>query len=301
MLNNWLSLILEYIEIPTYIATLFFLWRKDKKIFKKAVLAIILTSIVVLILKNIFKVRRPNNLESFSFPSGHTARVSSLIPFLPVFYIIVPFLVGISRIALGKHYLVDIIAGFYIGTFIGYLLKNIENTSIKEINRKIIHVSFLAIYVAISFLLSPPIFILFVFFSSILIGLILSVKSIRQFVFSIAGKNLKKDTYDVSSFFLSVLLCYILNYSKAPIFLGLFTMYDALACFAFKSKRKNIFTSFFLNLIFLIYFLRIKLSILISIILYAIYSILEYHSNELFKTDNILPFFYLLLFNALRM
>ncbi len=300
MLSNWLSLALEYIEIPIYIATLSFLWKKDKKIFKKTFLAIILTSITVFTLKNIFKVKRPNNFKGYSFPSGHTARVSSLISFLPLFYIIVPFLVGISRVALGKHYLVDIIAGFYIGTFIGYLLKNIENSNIKEINRKIVHVSFLIAYIIISFLLSPPIFILFVFFSSILIGLILSVKSIRQFAFSIAGRNLKKDTYDVSSFFLSVLLCYILNYSKAPIFLGLFTMYDVLACFAFRLKRKNIFTSFFLNLIFLTYFLKINLNIAVSIILYAIYSILEYYSNKLFKTDNILPFFYLLLFEALK-
>lgn len=64
-----------------------------------------------------------NPLQDYSFPSGHTTAIFSVItPFLFVsgwfslFLILLAIIVGLSRIYLGLHYPSDCIAGSMIGT-----------------------------------------------------------------------------------------------------------------------------------------------------------------------------------------
>lgn len=111
------------------------------------------------LLKVTFKRKRPTYrkqskkwsvlFENYSFPSGHTLRVayfayyfvssrvllkspySSLffdftgLPLVRTYIYVLPFVVGISRVLVGKHYLLDVVAGGSIGLL---LCKLIETT-----------------------------------------------------------------------------------------------------------------------------------------------------------------------------
>jgi undecaprenyl-diphosphatase len=91
---------------------------------------------VVWLLKQLFRRRRPTaenhglylSLDVHSFPSGHAGRnactVMLLMPLLSS-----PFqiglllwlgLLGLSRVALGIHYVSDVLAGFVVGGMIGW-------------------------------------------------------------------------------------------------------------------------------------------------------------------------------------
>ncbi len=76
-------------------------------------------------LKSFFHAPRPPgaNRASYSFPSGHTQRISAITGYLrePWFLIFVLF-VAYSRLALGVHYWQDVVAGAIIGLLEGYLL-----------------------------------------------------------------------------------------------------------------------------------------------------------------------------------
>ncbi len=90
-----------------------------------------LAEIVVVIVKNIFRRKRPpgtsgaiyRKADPFSFPSGHAARAamlcllsSQLGPVAAFISIAIwsPFMV-VSRIAIGIHYVLDVLAGIALG------------------------------------------------------------------------------------------------------------------------------------------------------------------------------------------
>lgn len=95
------------------------------------IITIIITAIVVLILKFSIKRKRPEGewgsiyrkKDPHSFPSGHAARAMMMgvmaIYIGPLWFgwmlIIWAPLVGLARIAMGVHYLLDIIAGWVVG------------------------------------------------------------------------------------------------------------------------------------------------------------------------------------------
>jgi membrane-associated phospholipid phosphatase len=100
--------------------------------------AIFFTAVTVLVLKFTIKRQRPEGewgqiyrkTDPHSFPSGHAAR-GLLIGILalsmgPAWLGIILFtwgpLVGIARIAMGVHYVSDVVAGWFVGSVIGYLV-----------------------------------------------------------------------------------------------------------------------------------------------------------------------------------
>ncbi len=92
---------------------------------------LVLTEVVVVIVKNIFRRTRPpgtsgaiyRRADPYSFPSGHAARAAMLCilafqlgPVAAFIAIAVwsPFMV-VSRIAIGIHYVLDVLAGIALG------------------------------------------------------------------------------------------------------------------------------------------------------------------------------------------
>ena len=102
------------------------------------VAGLVLTEIVVVIVKNFVRRKRPPGIsgaiyrkaDPFSFPSGHAARAAMLCllslqlgPVAAFIAIVVwsPLMV-ISRIAIGIHYVFDVIAGIALGGLLTAIL-----------------------------------------------------------------------------------------------------------------------------------------------------------------------------------
>ncbi|EGT43260.1 hypothetical protein CAEBREN_04092 [Caenorhabditis brenneri] len=73
-----------------------------------------------------------HTVDIYSFPSGHSSRAAMLIVMLynwsPMYaapFIPLPLVVGLSRVALGRHYITDVLAGIFIGFLEGRLMLTI--------------------------------------------------------------------------------------------------------------------------------------------------------------------------------
>ena len=104
-----------------------------------AVTATAIGILLFLWLKRFAARRRPCHIEphcwatllppdQFSFPSGHTisafamaVSIGSFYPGLLALLLFLAISIGVSRIALGMHFLSDVIAGAAIGSLLGYL------------------------------------------------------------------------------------------------------------------------------------------------------------------------------------
>jgi undecaprenyl-diphosphatase len=99
---------------------------------------IILTAAVVFAIKFTVRRRRPEgewgniyrNTDPHSFPSGHAARAGMLAIlaigsgplWLGLLLAVWAPIVGLARVAMGVHYLSDVVAGLVLGVIIGLVL-----------------------------------------------------------------------------------------------------------------------------------------------------------------------------------
>jgi undecaprenyl-diphosphatase len=102
------------------------------------ILSLIFQSVVVLLLKLLFKRSRPEGswgniyrtTDPHSFPSGHAARVTllavlawHLLPAWVAFFISLwALLICLTRISMGVHYFSDVLAGFVVGLLVGWVM-----------------------------------------------------------------------------------------------------------------------------------------------------------------------------------
>ncbi|WP_300410669.1 phosphatase PAP2 family protein [Lagierella sp.] len=138
-----------YIFIPV---GLWMIFHNSKRGFGYILVSILLSTILVIALKNIVQRTRPIKYfiidqDGYSFPSGH-ALVSSATywtiyrntkvknKFFKTFLIIFPILIGLSRLALGVHWPTDVFTGLLIGYCValinGYLYLKKGSTNEKK-------------------------------------------------------------------------------------------------------------------------------------------------------------------------
>ena len=142
IITNFGVVILIFLIVPSIV-----FYKKNRKLIYLLWLAFIVSFILAFVIKLIVLRQRPievftypfTHIISYSFPSMHAMIVFSLLPllikFLPkyrYFWIAFAFLVGLSRIYFGFHFLSDVVFGALFGYFIGnYLLKLYEKRKLK--------------------------------------------------------------------------------------------------------------------------------------------------------------------------
>ena len=142
--------------VPIALCIIFIIIKKTRKVGVTAGLSLALEAILInLTIKKIVGRTRPyvvNEAIEYittrpsdnSFPSGHTgcmfAVASVLFYMMPkkvgIPAMIIASLVGISRLYVGVHYPTDIIAGFIIGMFTGFIAKLIVEKISKVLAKK---------------------------------------------------------------------------------------------------------------------------------------------------------------------
>jgi undecaprenyl-diphosphatase len=141
----YLSFLTTYVTVSIFVILLFFYIKSRKKTLLNSflvLLSIVLSSgVITFFLKELFSRERPfhtyeeitklSQAGSMSFPSGHTAEAFAIafgLSFLfPNKKIVIPIfiwasLVGYSRMALGVHYPLDVIAGILLSLVVSILV-----------------------------------------------------------------------------------------------------------------------------------------------------------------------------------
>jgi undecaprenyl-diphosphatase len=130
-----------------WLAALFILWLFTRNAWhaRSALMAAGILVLAVLVLAVKFSVRRSRppgewgaiyrNTDPHSFPSGHAARAALLavmsLGLGPVWFAILILawapLVSLARVAMGVHYLSDVLAGMVLGVIIGLLILQLSS------------------------------------------------------------------------------------------------------------------------------------------------------------------------------
>ncbi|OAD52747.1 Presqualene diphosphate phosphatase, partial [Eufriesea mexicana] len=130
--------------ITWFISLIAFIWILDNKsLYQMQVnllIALLLDIIVIAVLKAMTRRRRPTinkdptsiGPDKYSFPSGHCSRSMLIFYFFKYLYpissifltlmLIWVFAVGISRVLMKKHYILDVSAGLFVGYVEGMLM-----------------------------------------------------------------------------------------------------------------------------------------------------------------------------------
>ena len=112
--------------------------EKWKQLSLVLIIAILLTALVVFVVKLLVRRKRPEGewgkfyrqTDPHSFPSGHSVRAMMLAVVVlglgPLWLglLLLPWavLVGLARVAMGVHYLSDVLAGMLLGLLIGIVV-----------------------------------------------------------------------------------------------------------------------------------------------------------------------------------
>jgi undecaprenyl-diphosphatase len=139
----FLSYILVYLIIISLIIWIIFYQEQIKKLFSTLLIALstIVTWLIAEIIKNVSAINRPIIInpiiveKGFSFPSVHASltmviavvMLCSLNKKIGVWLIFFSVLIGISRVVLGVHYPVDVLAGWILGSIIGFVFIKLFN------------------------------------------------------------------------------------------------------------------------------------------------------------------------------
>ena len=102
------------------------------------IIGIVITAVLTMAAKFTIRRQRPpgewgeiyRSVDPHSFPSGHASRAVMLAvlstsifpPWMAILLLIWALLVGLARVAMGVHYLSDVIAGGFLGAVLGAFL-----------------------------------------------------------------------------------------------------------------------------------------------------------------------------------
>ena len=111
------------------------LWWQGRPFAWALLWTVIGTAVIVAIAKGIFRRTRPSgpgralSTDKYSFPSGHAARAAAVattlslaLPAWTVLWLLWATAVSLARVALARHYLSDIFAGWLVGLLTAVLI-----------------------------------------------------------------------------------------------------------------------------------------------------------------------------------